>query len=376
MSITKRKKNVYRFVTAAPPDPVTGKRRQLTATFHGSAADAKIAHAEWLIEVGAATKINGTSTSLTYAELMVRYLHHLEGRIEDRTLENRKRDAKLHLLPALGHIPVRDLKVDHFDDLYSELGKRLAPSTIINVHTLACSSLKQAMKWEWVNRNVAKLATPPPNHKKDPYSPPSEDVYRLLDHLMATDFPLFVFTDLVAMTGMRPAEACALRWQDVDLDAGTIDINGSIARTYRRDRKDTKTHRDRSIHIDQALVDLLEKWRVETNHLPPQKYLFSNEVSHTLPWRPNGCSTRLKAHRDALGITSAVTYRGLRHHVATHLIANGVDVVTVAKRLGHANPAMTLSVYASAVPKNDKAAAELLRRMRKEDDGRNPDIDG
>lgn len=366
MSITKRKRNVYRFVTDGPPDPDTGVRRQVSRTFHGSAADAKLAHAEWLVEVAGTTP---AASSMTYADLVARYLRHLEGRVESRTLDNRQRDARLHLLPTLGPIALRDLRPMHFDDLYASLRRTLEASTIQNIHTLACASMKHAVKNEWASKNVASLASPPPMHRKDPYAPPSEDVFRLLDHLRDNDFPLFVFTDLVAMTGMRPAEVCALRWVDIDFDAGVIFVNGSIERGSHI-RKDTKTHKVRSFHIDDELVRLLEKWQVECSHPPAGKYLFSNEPSHTAPLKPVVQADKLRQHRQRLGIATAVTYRGLRHHVATHLISNGVDVVTVAKRLGHSNPAMTLNVYASAVPKNDKAAAEMLRAMRKgKDDG-------
>jgi integrase len=53
----------------------------------------------------------------------------------------------------------------------------------------------------------------------------------------------------------------------------------------------------------------------------------------------------------------------LRHYVATRLLTAGVDVRTVAGRLGHRNPSTTLNVYSHFVPESDQQAAEVLGRI-------------
>lgn len=370
MTIIKRGPDTYRFVTDIAPDPVTGKRRQVSTTFHGKSADAKTAHATWLLEQKSPLAHAG-GTSRTFGELCARYLHDLKSSVEQSTFAAREKDVRLYLAPALGTTSLRDLKASHLDALYrSSIVAHLAPSSVYNIHVTARAVLNMGLRWEWVTRNVAEVASPPTVHRQDPWSPDPADVEKLTAHLCAKDSPLYVFTELVLMTGMRPAECCAVRWMDLDLDAGMLHVNGSIERGMARRRKATKTNRDRWVTLDDDTVTLLRKWRAESGAVGDQhagRYVFPGNKDGSVPWRPDNTNARLKTHADLVGVR--VTLRDLRHYHATHLIANGVDPVTVAGRLGHTNVARTLNVYSSKIPANDKAAAELLRSLRKKKDG-------
>ena len=66
--------------------------------------------------------------------------------------------------------------------------------------------------------------------------------------------------------------------------------------------------------------------------------------------------------RDSLGL-GQVRLHDLRHFTATQLIGGGVDVRTVAGRLGHSDPSLTLRVYSHAIEERDRAAAEIMDRV-------------
>ena len=88
-------------------------------------------------------------------------------------------------------------------------------------------------------------------------------------------------------------------------------------------------------------------------------FVFSSSPSGGEPWRPEAVSRSFRPLCLSLGLCG-VRLHDLRHYVATQLLAAGVDVRTVAGRLGHRNVATTLNVYAHFVPGADRQAADVL----------------
>lgn len=84
-----------------------------------------------------------------------------------------------------------------------------------------------------------------------------------------------------------------------------------------------------------------------------------DDVASRRPWRPDSVSARWRRARRGTAL-EGVPLRALRHMVATELLADGVDVRTVAGRLGHATPALTLSTYAAWMPEADRRAADRM----------------
>jgi integrase len=170
------------------------------------------------------------------------------------------------------------------------------------------------------------------------------------------------------VTGMRRAELLALRWSDIDLKAGTIAIRRNYVRAKGRTyEKDTKTHRMRRIALDPSTVDVLKEHRQRYDEAmrqlglePSDKaFLFSYEAECDRPADPSGVTHRYARMCDRLGIASHL--HALRHYSATELLTAGVDLRTVAGRLGHAGGGTTtLRVYAAWVGESDKRAAEIL----------------
>jgi integrase len=181
---------------------------------------------------------------------------------------------------------------------------------------------------------------------------------------------------------------CALRWRDIDLDGETIEIR----RNYILHRgvgaeKDTKTHQMRRIALDSETVSLLREHRVRVQHrleqlgvsLTEDSFVFAGVRSpdHSTAYSPHAVSSRYQDMAERLGIKTHI--HALRHYSATELLTAGVDLRTVAGRLGHGGGgSTTLKVYAAWVAASDRKAAELLRsrlptRRRKPaavDDGR------
>jgi integrase len=176
---------------------------------------------------------------------------------------------------------------------------------------------------------------------------------------------------LVTTTGIRRGEVCALRWRDIDRDGETIEIR----RNYVLHRgvgveKDTKTHQMRRIALDSETVALLreQKARVAAraadlgSEFAGELYMFGGLKSpdHRTPYSPRAVSSRYRDMAERLGIRTHI--HALRHYSATELLTAGVDLRTVAGRLGHGGGgSTTLRVYAAWVASSDRMAAELLR---------------
>jgi integrase len=176
------------------------------------------------------------------------------------------------------------------------------------------------------------------------------------------------YLHLAATCGARRGELCALRWQHIDWNASALTIGRAIVAVKGGlIEKDTKTHAARRIALDPATLAVLAEQRDQANarasvagvDLPTSAYVFSTEPDGSIPWTPTTVTKWFQATREALGIEN-VRLHDLRHFAATRLLAAGVPVRTVSGRLGHANAATTLTVYAHFLEASDQAAAEVM----------------
>ena len=180
-----------------------------------------------------------------------------------------------------------------------------------------------------------------------------------------------MFLQLAAATGARRGELIALRWTDVNLAGGVVTIaRGAVQGKDGLVIKDTKTHGTRRIALDQATVATLKAHRETADgprrglrdEVAADAYLFSDDPAGQTSWRPWLVTQAFARLAERAGMPE-VRLHDLRHFVATRLLSSGVDVRTVAGRLGHKNPNVTLSVYAHFLPEADREAADVLGRI-------------
>jgi hypothetical protein len=169
-------------------------------------------------------------------------------------------------------------------------------------------------------------------------------------------------------TGARRGELCALRWSNVDLDRGVITLRRAISQFGReRSEKDTKTHQQRRLTLDPETVTVLaEHWeRCQERAasvgevLGRDAFVFSLVPDSSTHLVPSSVSQRYSRLAARLGVETHL--HCLRHYSATELIGAGVDVRTVAGRLGHSGGGVTtLRVYAAWLAEADQRAAAGL----------------
>lgn len=246
--------------------------------------------------------------------------------------------------------------------------KPLAASTIRDIRFTISAALAAAVRWEWIKSNPATVARKPRKPPPEPTPPTPEQAARITAAAGEQDTDWGTFVWLTMVTGMRRAEVLGLRWHHLDLIRGTLEIRRNYVWVDGRAiDKDTKTHRMRRIALDPDTVEMLAAHRQRYDDAiravgatPDQdSFVFSREVAHDRPYSPDWVTHRYAKMCAKLGIDSHL--HALRHYSATELLAAGVDLRTVAGRLGHGGGgATTLRVYAAWVSASDRAAAEIL----------------
>jgi integrase len=369
---TKRKRGegVWELRAYVGRDPATGNPKQVSKTFRGSAREADEALRD-LIEQQVPGRSDGAGA--TVGQLLDAWLSECERMdLSPTTLRVYRTQIEHTVRPALGSIKVQRLGAKDLDDLYRAMKEKgSSPKTVRNHHALLAAALHQAVRWGWVRRNVAEMAKPPRVTQRVVRPPSVDAVRQLVVAAEERDPRLAPLVMMAALTGMRRGELCALRWSDLDLDEGQIEVARSVVLVPGGlGEKTTKTNRTRRVALDEVGLSVLrthrarvEEWaRLADEEVRPDAFIFSPYVDGSLPFRPDNVTNFFIRVRDELKLPD-VRLHDLRHFTATQLIGAGVDVRTVAGRLGHTDPSMTLRVYSHALEERDRAAAAVMGRV-------------
>ncbi len=255
------------------------------------------------------------------------------------------------------------------DELYVNLAADgWTKHRIGRAHTVLSSAYTLAVRREYTPTNPFKAARKPAV-KRGAINPPSPDV---LAQLVADAGPRFELYLLVSSAiGARRGEVVGLQWQDIT----TAQINVRRALSYAPGKGTVTTEGKtgpkghRVVAIDTELAGLLEihheaqEALAEASMLPAPVWVFSHDAG-VHPWRPEWPTSEFRRLRRRLGLPTSVKMRELRHYVATQLLAAGVPLSVVGKRLGHRQLSTTSDTYGDYVPAADQEAAAVMARLR------------
>lgn len=153
--------------------------------------------------------------------------------------------------------------------------------------------------------------------------------------------------------GTRLGETLGLEWRHIDLDAGTIRIEQQATR-YRTIARVKTRAGIRTIEAPDWLIAMLRDLKERTSFGEPTDYVFPT-LTGKLHGQGNVYRGLRAAIRDA-GVP-VISFHSLRHTHASLWIKEGGEVVTLSKRLGHATPQVTMTVYADEIEEANDGAA-------------------
>jgi integrase len=346
---------------------------QITKTIHANetraGAGKRRAERELAAMVADVSKGNVTTGTETFGELLDLWLAHIEPDRSPTTMRKYRDIADRVVRPELGKIKLKVLSARQLDALYAKLTKKgNKASTVRRVHALIAAALHQAERWDMIDNNVTRRASPPPVHQERIRAPSPKEVRAIIAAADKLEPALATLLMLGALTGARRGELCALRWLDINKQRRTLTIARSVYETEGGGwaEKGTKSHQIRTIGLDVLALAVLRKHRQSVEALaseldlkvPPNGFVFSRSPVGAEPIRPDIVTKFTKRVATAAGVDTHL--HALRHFSATQAIAAGFDPTTVAGRLGHRDSSITLRVYSHALEGRDSDLAAAL----------------
>jgi integrase len=307
--------------------------------------------------------------------------------------------ARLYVYPHIGAALLQELTPANVDALYvslsrgdAETGRRaIGQHSLHNVHTVLHGACAQAVRWELLERNLASAATAPERQQREARQWTTDQLAAFLDHVdrvcagdeleekrtrkngttytyrrrRPPDPMQRAFWYLLAVTGMRCAEACGLRWPALDLSRGLVSIErGRAAIGGRVVATGPKTRRGfRTLKLDADTVAVLDAWRREQarqrdaagaawedqeHHVFTYAVYFTRPRRYGVPVRPDWASSACRRLVTEAGLP-ALSLHGVRHTWGTAAYEAGEPLRAISEHLGHADTAITDRVYVHTV---------------------------
>ncbi len=241
-------------------------------------------------------------------------------------------------------------------------GRSLSARTVRHIAFTINGAFKKAIKWRLIETNPMSGVDLPKAEKKEAEVLDRDKIDTLLNAASGTRlFPLLV---LAVATGARRGELLCLQWPDIDFETGIMSVSKSLEETKAGLRvKSTKSGKPRKFVVPASALAVLEEHRKEQNQ-DKELYGADYEDNNLVFCRPEGTyykpdkiSVRVTELTGKVGLTGAKLHT-LRHSHASELLSKRVPLPAVSKRLGHANPGITLAIYSHALEADEVAAAK------------------
>lgn len=265
---------------------------------------------------------------------------------------------------ALGKL-TPELIDGHYADLYRQGYK---PATLSAAHRRLSAALNDAVRRGDIATNPLVRVKAPKVPDTGIECPTEAEVTKLIREASEIDPQFALCLRLAAFTGARRGTLVALRWRDVDLDAGTVVFRYAHADPGKRhggvQRKSTKANRPYAVHLDTRLVAMLDHfWRnlqrrcaAAGCEVPREAFVFSADPIGLKPWHPSTPSGFLTKLRQVVDYPYGI--HSLRHFAATQMLAAGVPPREVADTMG-CSLANVMNTYSHAVPSSGAAARAM-----------------
>lgn len=412
-------------ITVSAGETVSGKRIRETLTYiPKETAPTKIRKelqqvaVEFERRVKEGNFIDGDK--LSFADFVARWDRDYasdRGNLGQKNYDDSMRILERRVIPVIGRLKLNQIKAPHLMDIYKQMeSEGLSPRTIRKTHAVISSVFSLAYDYSIIADNPCGRCRLPKIKDQYEYSILNQVQIHYFMDALTTEYPkkasgyiykdengnrctgytyrtvtldlMFqVFFILALNTGARRGELCALTWNDIDFSRKIMHITKSIeySKTAGQTEKGPKSASSfRDVPLNGECIKALKKWHSEAMRLSlsrgcewsgytgkdfDRNYIFiqqdTGELIHIQT--PDAKLKKIisdynELHQEEL--LPKIRLHDLRHTFATHLIANGADIITVSKILGHSSPSVTLDIYANhALPERASSATDLFEKI-------------
>ncbi len=307
----------------------------------------------------------------TTSQFLQDWLKASKDRLRPRTWTRYDELIRLYVTPEIGSTRIARLSPQQLNKVYTKAREKgRSSSTVHQVHAVLHKALRQATAWGATARNVADFVDVPQVQRQEMKALTPEQARKLLEAAKGNRFEaLFV---LAVMTGMRQGELLGLRWQDVDLDAGTIRVRQTAQRVKGEGLVfgPPKTEKSRRrIEVSETVVAALRRHRTKQvaerlklgGHYEDRDLVFANECGKPLEVS-NLTNRYFRPLLEKAGLPR-VRFHDLRHTAATLMLAARQDVKVVSEMLGHSQTAFTMDRYQHVSESMQRQASRAVEAL-------------
>ena len=330
-------------------------------------------------------QMQGISEILTVGEWMDRWLEtYAKPTVKLSTYCSYELYIRGHIKPQIGGLYMSSLRVDDLQAFFNDRKTNgnlkgeggLAPKTLANMRNMLHLAFEQARKNRLLFENVVEGVRIPRIAKNEMRVLNREEQDRLTTAARLAPEPAAFGIIFDMFTGLRLGELCGLRWANVDMEGKAFLVcetrnrlpnhDDSIeASTSVKTIETTKTENSRrTVYLTDNLSQDLAKYKTIQDSIAaqypgynPDGYVFCQENGR--PYEPRTYQDLFKRCVRQAGIRDA-NFHALRHTFATRSLEQGMDIVTLSRLLGHANPSVTMDKYGHALEDHKRVSIQKL----------------
>jgi len=291
-------------------------------------------------------------------------------KLRPSTIKSYESYIRLHIVPALGNTTLGDLTAQDVQRFLNGRTKAgLSPRTVQYIRAILRAALGQALRWGYVERNVAALASPPRQKPKQIATLSADEAWRLMDATRNDRLGLLFATALY--TGMRQGELLGLRWPDVELEAGTLRVRQAVQKIDNAWQfvEPKSANGRRIVPLCEPALEVLMRQREQVRTMRQHADMAWQEWGLVFPSAvgtpldSSNATHHLQRQLAKAGLPR-VTFHALRHTCGSLLHQEGMPARTIMEILGHSQITLTLGTYCHAADAMfDEAAGALARAL-------------
>jgi len=370
-------------------NPKNGRRRQDKKGGFKTKKEAQSACSKVINKVESGSYVQ--DSNITFEEFSTEWLEYYKNleEVKESTVRVRKHEIG-RLLPHLAKLKLKDISRKKYQETLNKLKEEnFSKSSIGGAHVVGKMIFKRAIELELISNNPTQYASIPKKTKTVEELEEEEEVAKYLEK---EELSLFLSTTkergldkdylvflVLAYTGIRAGELCALKWKDIDFKERTISITKTLYNPKNNTTKykllppKTKTSR-RKIDIDPVVIVELEKHKAQQNIIKMENrntyhdkdFIFTKERDHLgYPEIIRTVANRMLRILKLSKLNESLTPHSLRHTHTSLLAEAGTSLPEIMERLGHKDDKTTRFVYMHTTKAMKKETSQKFSELMK-----------